>query len=109
MTAGDVERNHHAVARFEVGDSRTGFFDNADRFVADDIARRHEWRQHFVEMEVRPADRGRGDADDRIGRFLDRGVGHFFDRNVSAALPGYCSHELPSLSVWARPWLCRRV
>lgn len=39
--------------------------------MVDDVALVHERSQHPIEVQIRSADGGRGDPDDRIGGFLD--------------------------------------
>ena len=49
-------------------------------------------------MQVRPADVGARDADDRVGRFLDGRVRHVLYGHLPSALPGDCSHGSSSQS-----------
>jgi hypothetical protein len=74
--------------------------DHAHRLAADDVALLHPRDQAPVEVEVRPAHRGRGHPDDRVGRLLDRGIRHPVDPNVRTAMPHDCSHatRLPAAS-----------
>ncbi len=44
----------------------------AHRLVAEDVALVEERAEHLVEVQVGAADRGAGDAHDRVGRCLDR-------------------------------------
>ena len=46
--------------------------DDAHRLVAEDVALVDERAEHLVEVQVRAAQAGRGDADDRVGGLLDR-------------------------------------
>ena len=64
-------------------DGRPDRLDDAHRFVAEDVARRHERGQHLVEVEVGTAQSGRRDLDDRVGRLLDRRVGDRLDPHVA--------------------------
>ena len=91
--AGDGERDHHAVAGAHVGDLCTDLLDDAHRLMAYDVTGGHERAEHLVEVEVRAADRGGGDADDRVGGVLEDGVGHGLDAHAFGALPGHCSHD----------------
>src|SRR3546814_7832761 len=52
-----------------------GFDDIPHELVPDDIACAHTGDIAVVEMEVRTADRGRGDTQDRIARIDDFGIG----------------------------------
>ena len=73
VAAGDVERDDDAVAGLDVGDVGADLLDDAHRLVAEDVARGEVGAQDLVEVQVRPADRGRGDLDDRVGRLSSRG------------------------------------
>ena len=66
--AGDVERDDDAVPGLDVGDLGADLLDDAHRLVAQDVAGLQVRAEHLVEMQVGPADRGRRDADDRVGR-----------------------------------------
>ena len=50
----------------------------------------------IVEMQVRAADRGRGDADDGVARIDDLRIRHRLDAHVVLALPGQCAHGCSS-------------
>src|SRR5690606_26321653 len=64
----------------------------AHGLVADDVARHHAGNDPVVEMEVRAADGGRSDPDDRIARVDDLGIGNGFHTDVVGAVPGDCAH-----------------
>ena len=66
VAAGDLERDHHPVAGLEVHDVTADLLDDAHRLVAEDVTRGHERAQGLVEVQIRPADVGAGDLDDRI-------------------------------------------
>ena len=78
MAAGDIEWDHHPVARLDLGDVRSDGLDDAHRLVAEDVAFAHKRTEHLVQVQVRSADSGRRDPHDRVGRLLDRRV-----RNLS--------------------------
>jgi uncharacterized protein (TIGR03086 family) len=90
--AGDVERDDDAVTDLQLRDGAADLLDDPHRLVADDVTGLHERRQRLVEMQVRAAQPGRGDLDDRVGRLLDPGVGHLGHLHVVRALPGDCLH-----------------
>ena len=94
--ARDLERDDDPVARAQVADLAADLLDDAHRLVPEDVPGVMNGAEHLVEVQVRAADVGRGDADDRVGRLLDLGVRDLFDPNVSLALPGNCAHELKS-------------
>ena len=48
--------------------------------------------EHLVQVQVRAADAGRRDPDDRVGRLLDGRVGDGVDADVVRAVPGQCLH-----------------
>jgi hypothetical protein len=91
--AADVERDDDAVADLQVADAGADLLHDAHRLVADDVAGLHERRQRLVEVQVRAAQRGRGDLDDRVRRLLDPRVGDLADPHVVDALPGDCLHR----------------
>ena len=90
--AADVERDDDPVADLQVEDVGTDLLDDAHRLVTDDVAGVHERRERLVEVQVRAAQPGGGDADDRVGGVDDRGVGDVLDADVARALPGHCLH-----------------
>ena len=92
VAAGDVERDHDAVAD-ERGDLRADLLDDPHRLVAEHVAGVQERRQHGVEVQVGSAQPGRGDADDDVGGVLDRGVRNLVDADVADALPCQCFHS----------------
>jgi hypothetical protein len=51
---------------------------HADALVTKDTALGHRRHVAFQDMKIRSADRGGGDADDRIGRLLEDGLGTLF-------------------------------
>ncbi len=67
--------------------------DHAHRLVAEDVAGVDERAEDLVEVQVRAADAGRGDADDRVGRLLDRRVVDGVDADVVRSVPGHCLHR----------------
>jgi hypothetical protein len=69
--ARDVERHDDPVPRTQPGDLGADLFDDAHRFVAEHVAFVEERSEHFVQVQVRPADAGRGHAHDHVGRFDD--------------------------------------
>ncbi len=97
VAAGDVERDHHPIARFQPPDARPDLLDDPHRLMADDVAFRHGRPQLGVEVEVGAADRRGGDAHDGVGGLLDHRVRHLVDPHVFPAVPHHCSHggELP--------------
>ncbi len=84
VPAGDVERNHDPVADGDVRYVGADRLDDAHRFVAEDVAIVDERSEELVEVEVRAAQAGRGDPDDRVGRLLDRRIGDGLDPDVTA-------------------------
>ena len=94
--AGDVERDHHAIALGDVGDLGADLLDDAHRLVAEDVALAHERAEDLVEVQVGAADAGRRDADDRVGRVFDARVGDVVDADVGAVgvAPGVVSRLL---------------
>ena len=87
VTAGDVERDHHAIALGEVGDLRADLLDDPHRLMAEDVALAHERAEDLVEVQVGAADAGRCDAHDRIGRRFDARVRDGVHADVPLAVP----------------------
>jgi hypothetical protein len=61
VPAGDVEGYHDAVAGRDVLDIGADLLDYAHRLVPDDVSLAHQRRELGVEVQIRAADRGRGD------------------------------------------------
>ena len=70
----------------ELGDLGADRLDDAHRLVAEDVALVEERAEHLVQVQVRAAEPGRGDPDDRVGRLLDRRVGDRVDADVALAV-----------------------
>ena len=66
--------------------------DRADGLVAEDRARLHLGHVALEDVQVRAADRGRVDADDRVRRLEDGRVGNGFPRPLSRAVIHECFH-----------------
>src|SRR4051794_7514930 len=75
VAARDRERHDDAVADLEVRDGLALFDDLAHELVTEDVAALHRRDVAVEKVEVRAADRGRGDADDRVAVVQDRRVG----------------------------------
>jgi hypothetical protein len=103
--AGDVEGDDDAVPGLDLCDLGADLLDDPHGLVAEDVALVDERSEHLVEVQVRAADGRRGDAHDRIGRLLDRRVGHGVDPNVPLAVVGQRLHRSP-LAPWAAPSRC---
>ena len=76
---------------FTVRTSAPDGLDDADGLVAHALARRR-LGPRLVRPEVAAADAGAGDADDRVGRVDDRGVGDVLDANVAGLVHDGCTH-----------------
>src|SRR6185369_6091606 len=91
--AGDGEGDDHAVAEREVLDLAAELDDLAHELVAQDVPLLHGGDVAVVEVEVRAADRGRGDADDGVAPVQDRRVGDVFYPDVVFTVPTECFHD----------------
>src|ERR1700748_3621061 len=60
----------------------------------------HSQHKTIVKMEVRAANRGRGDLDYRVRRLLDLGIGNRINSNIVFAMPAKSFHEKSSSSCW---------
>ena len=94
VPAGDVERDDDPVADGQVGDVRTDFLDDAHGLVPEDVTGLQVRSEHAVQVQVRPADRGRGHLDDHVVGLLDLRVRNLFDPHVRVALPRQSFHVL---------------
>ena len=71
VAAGNRERHDDAVADLEVLDRAPDLHHLAHELVAEDVALLHWLDEAVVEVQVRAADRGGGDADDRVALIQD--------------------------------------
>src|SRR5689334_7779548 len=92
VATGDVERDHDAVARLYMADPGTDLLNDAHGLVAEDVALVDEGSEHFVEVQIGPTDRARGDADDRVRRFDDRWIRNLVDAHIAPAVILHCFH-----------------
>ena len=90
--AGDLEGDDDPIPGRKVGDAGPDLLHDAHGLVTEDVAFRHERRQGFVQVQVRSAQSGAGDADDRVGRLLDDRVGNLLDPDVALSMPHGCLH-----------------
>src|SRR4030095_13007355 len=95
IAAGDRERDDDAIANFQFLVAAAHFHDLAHEFVAEDVALLHGWDVAVVDMQIGPADRGRGDLDDRIARIDDLRIGDAFDADVFFAVITDRFHRCP--------------
>src|SRR3954451_8139958 len=98
VAARDRERHDDAVADGEVADALADLDDLAHELVPEDVAALHGRDVAVVEMQVRAADRRRGDADDRVAVVEDLGVGDVLDLHGVAARPDRGPHDTPAFS-----------
>src|ERR1700722_11453285 len=94
VTASDDERHHNSISFFKLPDRATYLDNDTHRLVAKHIALLHSPHKTVIKMEIRPADRGRSDLDNRVGRFLDLGIGNCINSHVVFAVPTKCSHKI---------------
>jgi len=87
IATADGERNDDPLT-FLQRTFRSDFHNLAHEFVAEDVARPKRRDIAVVQVKVRTADRGRGDAQDGVSRVDDFGIGHGLDAHVVATLPG---------------------
>jgi propanediol utilization protein len=71
--AGHVERHYHPVALAEADHARSNLHDRPEILVPEHDARLGG-RAALVHVQIRPADRSRGDLDDHVIWMLDSGV-----------------------------------
>ena len=92
VAAGDVERHHDTIPRPDVRHLGADLFDDPHRLVPEDVSRFHVHREDAVEVQVRTADRRRGDPHDRIRRLLDHRIRNLIDPDVFGSVPDHCLH-----------------
>ncbi len=79
-------RDEDPVADLHVLDAVADGLDGADGFVAEGSSVGHFGDVTFEDVEVRSADRGRVDLDDRVGVFDQNGLGHFLPGLAAGAV-----------------------
>lgn len=107
VAAADVEGDDHPVSRADLRHVRPDLLDDAHRLVAQDVAGVQIRPEEFVQMQVGPADTGRGDPYDDVVRLLDPRIGDGFHPDIPLALPSKCAHDvllLPVQIVGGRVW-----
>jgi hypothetical protein len=89
LAADHLERHDHPIADLEALGLGLGadLDDLAHRLVSHDVANAHRRDEAVHQVQIGPADAGRGDADDRVLGILDDGIGHFLAAQVLLALP----------------------
>ena len=85
-------RDDHAVARLDGVDRRAHLQDGAHAFVPEDPARGHLRGVSLEDVQVRPADGGRGDLDDSVGRFDQMGVRDVVPALLARPVVDECLH-----------------
>ncbi len=93
VPARDVERHHHPVSRGDVLHISPDLLDDPHRLVPDDVALLEPHSQYSVEMQVRAADRRRGDSDYRVRGLLEPRIGDRVHPYVFLAVPCYRFHQ----------------
>ena len=78
--ATDMGGYHHPVSLLDVDDGAADFFDDAERLMADDSPFDAP-HASFVEVKVGAADRGRGEAEQNVGRFAHLRIRNFANRD----------------------------
>ncbi len=92
LAAGDDERYDDAVTLLEFRHHAADLDDDSHRLMAEHVAFLHLHHVTVVKMQIRPADRGGGDFDDRVRRFLNHRIGNRINADVRFAVPAECSH-----------------
>jgi hypothetical protein len=89
---GGDERADDVVTGNDGGHGLPDGLDDADVLVAHALPVRGEGLEAAVRPEVRPADAGRGDADDRVGRLDDDGHLEFFGPDIAGGVHDDSTH-----------------
>ena len=102
VAAGDGERDDHPIADLELLDRSSDLDHFAHELVAEDVALLHGRDEPVVEVQVRAADRGRRDSDDRVALIEDLRIGDIPHFDVLLAHPAGRLHRRTSVSgAWA--------
>jgi hypothetical protein len=99
-SAGDREGHDDAVTLLVLGDAAAHLDHLTHRLVTDDVTLFHGGHETVVEMQVRTADRGRGDLDDDVGGVDDLRIGNGVDTDVFLAVPNERFHMVLLLVGW---------
>ena len=93
VTAGNDKRHHNSISFFELRHRTPYVDDDAHGLMPKHVAFFHSHHKSIVKMEVRSANRGRGDLDNRVCRFLNLGIGNRIDADVVFTMPTECSNS----------------
>ena len=89
---GGDERADDVVSGRDEGHGIADGLDDTDVLVAHALSMRGEGLEAAVRPEVRPADAGRGDADDRVGRLDDDGHLEVFGPDIAGGVHDDSTH-----------------
>lgn len=91
-TASHRKRNNNTIAFFQFCDRAARFLDHAHEFMTE-----HEIlnlrKESVVNVQVRSADRGRGDAQNNILRVFNYGIVDVIDRNFAGMMEDKSFHD----------------
>ena len=104
--ARDRERHDDAIAHPEAAHALADFHDLAHELVPQDVALGHRGDVAVVEVQVRSADRRRGDPHDGVTVREEPGVGNLLDLDGVASAPTGGTHQDSSVTGWAGCRLC---
>src|SRR3569832_2306130 len=102
VAARDADRHADAIAGLQILAALADLDDLAHQLVAEDGARLLAGHEPVVEVEVRAADRGRGDLHDRVARVEDLRIRYVLARDVLLAFEHVRAHQatpLPPIAV----------
>src|SRR4029450_790285 len=97
LAAGNRERHDHTGADLEGLDRTPDFHHLAHELVAEDVALLHGLYEAVIKVQVRAADRGRGDADDGVVLIQDLGIRDVPDLDALLAHPARRLHRRTSV------------
>ncbi|MNC51338.1 hypothetical protein D3C75_1006270 [compost metagenome] len=92
VTAGNDEGDHHPVALAQILHLSPGLHHLAHKFMAKNIAMFYLRDLAAVEMQIRPADRGGGNAQNDVVSVLDDRIGNRLNANAVRAVIRQCFH-----------------
>jgi hypothetical protein len=86
------ERHHHAIADFQVVNFPPDFDNLTHEFVTEYVASLHRGNEPVIEVQVRTANRSRGDLHDGVALVKDLWIRNFLDTCYCLTVPTVRSH-----------------
>src|SRR5437764_15114268 len=91
VPARDWKRHHYSVPFLELGNFIPSLLDYSHEFMAESD-RLFLWKKPIVNVEIRPADRGRCNLQKNVFRMFDSRIGYLIDLDVPRLVKYGCLH-----------------